>query len=183
MGRYINKKMVVDEETGELIKQVNWYGYDGFNEKGYRYRKSADYIRYYFDTIPQDLSESSFYLLLMLAELANEENALVYRVERKSKFSNIIYRPYDKTELRDKVRCKYGRNKFNECWNELTKHCLKKVQYKSFQAWVINPAMISKCKVLPYWLYDEFEQYINPYLSASAINKFHNKLNELKYNT
>lgn len=187
MGKYINKKTVVDEETGEIIKQINWFGYDGFSEKGYRYRKNSEYIRYYFDAIPSDLTKDSLFLLFMLSEIMNEENVLVYRVKRKSKFSNIIYKPYDKDELRDKVNangrpnCNYGINKFYKCWNELRKHCIKKVEYRTCKAWAINPAFISKCKQLPYWLYDEFQQYINPYLSANAINKFKTKLNEIKY--
>ena len=44
MGEYINRKTVIDPETGEIIKENNWVGYDGFNEKGYKYRNKAIHI-------------------------------------------------------------------------------------------------------------------------------------------
>lgn len=180
MGKYINKKMTIDSETGEIIKTVNWFGYDGFNEKGYNYRKSAQFLRVYYDAIPSNLSEAAFLLLEMIAELANEDNMLVYKVDRKSKFSNIIYKPLDKDDIFDRIRYKYGKNKFDRCWKELTKHCIKKIQYTTCKAWAINPAIISKCKRVPYWLYEEFKEYMNPYLSAFAIKKFHDILNTME---
>lgn len=181
MGKYINKKTIVDEETGEIIKEVNWFGYDGFNEKGYRYRKSAESITVYYDALPQDLSKDAFLLLTQLAEFADKENVLVYRIPRKSKFSNILYKPYDKETLREKLRYKMGINKFNECWSELNKHCIKRVEFRDMKVFALNPAIIMKGKILPYWLYYEFKDYINPYLSANAIKKFKNKIDEIIY--
>ena len=101
MGTYINRKTVIDAETGEIMKENNWYGYDGFNEKGYKYRHRGVFVRYYFDAIPSNLSEPAFLLLIMISELMNEENMLVYRVERKSKFSSILYKPLEKEDIRE----------------------------------------------------------------------------------
>lgn len=175
MGEYINRKTLIDPETGEIIKENNWIGYDGFNEKGYKYRNKAIHIRYYFDAMPPNISQDSYTLLMMIAELANEDNVLVRRVERKSKFSSIIYLPLDKEEIRERTRFKYGINKFDRCWKELNKRCLKKIQYYDYKAWAINPAVFNKCKFVPFWLYDEFKEYMNPYLSSTTIKKLYNK--------
>ena len=179
MGRYINKKTIIDVETGEIVNQVNWFGYNGFTNKGYYYRKGSAFLRIYYDAIPPNLSKEAFLLLEMMAELANNENVLVYKVDRKSKFSKVIFKPLEKEDIFDKIRYKYGINKFKRCWSELRKHCIKKVQYTTCKAWAINPAIISKCKVVPYWLYNEFKEYMNPYLSPYAIKKLHETLNNM----
>lgn len=179
MGHYINKKSVIDSETGEIVKEQRWIGYDGFNEKGYKYRRRANFIRYYFDSIPENLSKESFFLLWMIAEIMNEENVLVYRIKRKSKFSSIIYKPMTKEDIAGRIRFHYGLNKFDRCWRELNKHCLKRVRYYNDTiVWAVNPAIFSKCKEVPIWLYEEFKEYMNPHLSAITIKKFQEKINE-----
>lgn len=176
MGEYINKKTVIDSETGEIISSNNWVGYDGFNEKGYKYRSRACHIRYFPDSIPPNISKEALFLLFMIADIMNEDNVLVRRVERKSKFSTIIYKPLDKDDIRERCRFQYGMNKFDKCWRELNKQCLKRIQYYQYQVWAVNPAMINKCKYIPFWLYEEFQDYMNPYLSASTIKKLQNKI-------
>ena len=177
MGKYFNRKTIIDPETGEIIKEENWLGYDGFNNVGYQYRRKASYIRYYFDALPENLSQNAWVLLFMIAELMNNENVLVYRVERKSKFSTIIYKPLDKDDIAERIRFKYGKNKFDKAWRELTKHCLKKIKYHDYLTWAVNPAVISKCKFVPIWLYEEFKSYMNPYLNATTIKKLQNRIN------
>ena len=179
MGTYINRKTVIDAETGEIMKENNWYGYDGFNEKGYKYRNRGVFVRYYFDAIPSNLSEPAFLLLIMISELMNEENMLVYRVERKSKFSSILYKPLEKEDIRERCRFKMGMNKFDKAWKELTKKCLKRIEYYNIKAWAVNPSVISKCKQVPYWLYEEFQEYMNPFLSSITIKKLQNKISNL----
>lgn len=179
MGHYINRKTVIDSETGEIMKENNWIGYDGFSDKGYKYRHRAVHIKYFFDSIPNNLSEAAWLLLIMIAEIMTEDNVLVYRVKRKSKFSTIIYKPYDKEEIRKRTRFIYGQNKFDRCWSELNKHCLKKVRYYDYMVWAVNPAVINKCKEIPYWLCDEFKDYMTPHLTATTIKKLQNKIDNL----
>lgn len=176
LGNLINKKTVIDEDTGEILQEINWKGYDGFNDNGYNYRRRACFIRYYFDALPSNLSEDAWHLLLMIAEIMNEENVLVYRVHRKSKFSNIIYKPLDKEEISERVRFRFGINRFDRCWKELTKHCLKRIKYHEYMAWAVNPAIVSKCKYVPIWLYEEFKTYMNPFLNATTIRKLQNRI-------
>lgn len=178
MGHYINKKAVIDSETGEIVKEQSWLGYDGFNEKGYKYRRNGNFIRYYFDSIPNNLSKEAFFLLWMIAEIMNEENVLVYRVKRKSKFSSIIYKPMTKEDIAERIRFHYGINKFKRCWTELTKHCIKRVNYYNTTVWAVNPAVFSKCKQVPIWLYEEFKDYMNPHLSKITIKKLQDRINE-----
>lgn len=179
MSKNILKKTIIDPETGELIKESSYVYFDGFNGKGYKYRSKYDgTIQVFPDTVPTTLSEGGFILLYMLAEIANEDNMLVYRVQRKSKFSTIIYKPLDKEEIKQRLRWKWGINKFDKYWNELKKHCIKKIRYHEYMCWAINPAVINKCKYVPDWLYDEFSIYMNPYLSKYAINKYQNLLKE-----
>ena len=172
MGQEAIKNTVIDSEIGEILRERTYFRYDGFNEKGYRYRYRGDYIRYYWDAIPHNLSKDSLFLLLMLAELANNENVLIKKVKRKSKFSNIISKPMDKTDVMEKLRYPMGINKFDKCWQELKKHCIKKVRYHDYLVWAINPAYISRCKEIPTWLYEEFDMYLNPYMTKLAIAKF-----------
>jgi hypothetical protein len=179
MGHYINRKTVIDSETGEIMKENNWIGYDGFSDKGYKYRNRAVHIKYFFDSIPNNLSEAAWLLLIMIAEIMTEDNVLVYRVKRKSKFSSIIYKPYDKEEIRKRTRFIYGQNKFDRCWSELNKHCLKKVRYYDYMVWAVNPAVINKCREIPYWLCDEFKDYMTPHLTATTIKKLQNKIDNL----
>lgn len=180
MGEYINKKTVIDKETGEIMKENEWIGYDGFNDNGYRYRHRSPHIKYFNDSLPNNLSEAAWVLLLMIAEIMTEDNVLVYRVERKSKFSTIIYKPYDKDEIRSRTRYKYGENKFDRCWRELTKHCLKKVRYHQYLVWAVNPTVINKCKYVPFWLCEEFKDYMTPHLTATTVKKLENKIENLK---
>lgn len=182
MGKYINKNVIIDPESGEILKEKFWVGYDGFCEKGYRYRNRALYIRYFFDSLPDNYDSDTLLLLFMIAELMNEENMLVYKVKRKSKFSNIIYKPMDKEDIRMATRYRYGINKFNRCWRNLTKHSLKQIKYHDYLSWAVNPSVISKCKDVPYWLYEEFQDSMNPHLSAQAINKLQKKVQNLYYN-
>ena len=179
MGKYINKKIMIDGDTGEVLKENSWFGYDGFTDKGYKYRNRAVHIKYFFDSIPNNLSEAAWLLLIMIAEIMTEDNVLVYRVQRKSKFSNILYKPYDKEEIRTRTRYVYGQNKFDRCWRELTKHCLKRVKYYDYIVWAVNPAIINKCRTIPFWLCDEFKDYMTPHLSAASINKLQNKIDNL----
>lgn len=179
MGHYINRKTVIDSETGEIMKENNWIGYDGFSDKGYKYRHRAVHIKYFFDSIPNNLSEAAWLLLIMIAEIMTEDNVLVYRVKRKSKFSTIIYKPYDKEEIRKRTRFIYGQNKFDRCWSELNKHCLKKIRYYDYMVWAVNPAVINKCREIPYWLCDEFKDYMTPHLTATTIKKLQNKIDNL----
>lgn len=176
MGKLINKKVVVDSETGEIVKEKSWVGYDGFTEKGYQYRRKAIHIRYYFDALPSNLSESAFLLLIEIAELMNEQNVLVTRVKRKSKFSSIVNIPLTKEEIQERIRFKMGKNKFDASWKELSKHCIKKIKYYENMVWAVNPAVISKCKEVPLWLYDEFKDSMNPFLTAITIRKFNTKI-------
>jgi hypothetical protein len=177
MAKYINKKVLIDPESGEILREKSWVGYDGFNEKGYRYRARSTHIRYYFDSLPANFDKDVLLLLFMIAELMNEENVLVYRVKRKSKFSNIIYKPMDKELIRESCRFPFGMNKFDRCWKILTKNgTIKRVRYYNFLVWGVDPSVISKCREIPYWLYDAFQDTINPHLSAVAIKKFQNKL-------
>lgn len=176
MGKYINKKTVIDSDTGEILLERNWAGFDGFNEQGYAYRRKALNIDYFFDSLPSNLSQDAWTLLLMIAELMNNDNVLVYRVERKSKFSSIIYKPLDKDDIREKTRFRYGINKFDRCWKELTKKCLKRVQYYDYIVWAVNPAIVKKCKYVPFWLYEEFQEYMNPYLSGTTIKKLQQRI-------
>lgn len=173
---------MIDPETGEIINEKNWVGYDGFNEKGYRYRSRANYIRYYFDSLPGNFDEDTFLLLFMIAELMNNENILVYRIERKSKFSSIIYKPLLKEDIRERIRYKFGINKFDRCWRELCKSTLKKIQYHDVSAWAVNPSIVSKCRDVPYWLYEEFQETMNPHLSGITINKLQQKILEYSNN-
>lgn len=130
-----------------------------------------------FDSIPDNLSEAALLLLIMLAEICNEENVLIKRVKRKSKFSNIIYKPMDKEDIMERIRFKYGLNKFDRCWKELCKHCLKRIQYHDYLVWAINPSVISRCKQIPIWLYEEFQETLNPHLSAITLKKFQEQIN------
>lgn len=179
MGQYINKTTMIDAETGEVLKENNWFGYDGFSETGYKYRNRSNHIKYFFDSIPGNLSEGAWILLFMIAEIMTEENLLVYRVERKSKFSTIIYKPYDKEDIRERLRYPYGLNKFDRCWRELCKHCLKRVQYREYMVWAVNPTVVSKCKEVPFWLCDEFKNYMTPHLTAATIKKLNQKIDNL----
>lgn len=179
MGKYINKSTMIDEDTGEIVKEKSWFGYDGFSDKGYKYRNRQVHIKYFFDSIPNNLSEEAWTLLMMIAEIMTEDNVLVYKVKRKSKFSSIIYKPYDKEEIRTRTRYIYGMNKFDRCWRELTKHCLKKVRYYDYLVWAVNPAVINKCRIVPFWLCDEFKEYMQPHMTAASIKKMQNKIDNL----
>jgi hypothetical protein len=177
MGQLLNKKIVIDPETGEIVKEQNWTGYDGFGRKGYKYRSRACCIKYYFDSMPNNISKDATLLLYMIAELMNDENVLIYKVERKSKFSTIIYKPLDKEDISERIRFRYGQNKFDRCWKELTKNCLKRIKYYDITVWAVNPSVISKCREVPIWLYEEFQEYMNPHLSAITIRKLQNMIN------
>lgn len=176
MGEYVNKKIVIDSDTGEVVKEDSWIGYDGFNSKGFRYRFRGNPTKIFMDSIPSNLSMESLILLFMMEEIANEENALVRKIERKSKFSSIVYLPLDKEEIRTSTRYTYGMNKFDRCWRELNKRCIKKLQYRSYLTWIINPAIIHKTKYIPFWLYEDFQDSMNPHLSALTIKKLQGKI-------
>lgn len=179
MGKDIVRNSVIDPNTGEIISEKTYIHYDGFNDKGYKYRfRTEGTIKIYPDSIPVTLSSEAFLLLYMITEIANEDNALVYRVKRKSKFSSIIYKPYDRDEIREKLKWKFGKNKFDKYWKELRKHCIKRIKYYECYCWVINPAVSSKCSQIPPWLYEEFSLYLNPYMSKRAIGKMQNLLKE-----
>lgn len=182
MAQILNKRVAIDPETGEVLSEKKWIGYDGFNDKGYNYRPRSVFIRYYFDSLPANYDKETLMLLIMIAELANEDNVLVYRIPRKSKFSSVIYKALCKEDIRERTRFVYGINKFDKCWNKLTKYALKRIQYYNFQAWAVNPAIVSKCKYVPFWLYEAFQDEMNPHLSALAINKLQSRIAEYKDN-
>lgn len=179
MGKYLNKKIQIDTETGDILDEQYWLGYDGFSDKGYKYRNRAVYIRYYFDSLPDNYSESALMLLFLIAELMNDENMLVYRVKRKSKFSDTIYKPMDKDDIRERLRFKFGRHRFDRCWSILKKHAVKQIRYHQYLCWAVNPSIVSKCRDVPYWLYDAFKEYMNPHLAAKTVNKLDRKVKEL----
>lgn len=178
MGKDLLRKTVIDPGTGEVILEQSFFYYDGFNDKGFKYRYRADKITVFFDALPSDLSENAFLLLYMLAEMANPDNVLVYRVSRKSKFSSIIYKPLSKDDIREKLRFKMGINRFNNAWMELKKHCIKEIKYYDYKVWAINPAFICKCKQVPPWLYEEFATYLSPYMTNISLKKMNDLLKQ-----
>lgn len=173
---YINTHTLIDGETGEILKEKTWRQYDGFNAKGYRFRNRALHIKFYFDGLPSNLSKDSFFLLFMIAELMNDNNLLMYKVTRKSKFSSIVYKPMSKEDIRERTRFKYGINKFDTCWKELTKHCLKRIEYYDTTVWAVNPTIFCKCREIPFWLCEEFLNYMTPKMSATAIKKLQDRI-------
>ena len=72
----------------------------------------------------------------------------------------------------------YGIVKYKKAFTELKKHCLKKIKYNGINAWAINPAFVMCSPFLPIWLYNEFQEDINPHLTAYAIKTFRSKINE-----
>lgn len=180
MGEIYNKKTRISKD-GEILSERQWTSYDGFNEeKGYRYRSRQQYIRYYYDAIPTNLSRDALMMLFMIAEIMTEENMLIYRVSRKSKFSKFVYKPYTLDDIRERLRYPFGKNRFRRNWTELKKHCLKKIKYFNIEAWAVNPAVISKCYFLPDFLYIEFKDYLNPFLTPNAIAIFQNRISEME---
>ena len=179
MGEYVNKTMMIDSDTGEIMKEKSWVGYDGFSDTGYKYRSRQTHIKYFFDSLPEALSMESLLLLVMIAEVMTEDNVLVYKVERKSRFKSTVYMPYDKEEIRQRTRFTYGINKFDRCWRELNKHCLKQVRYYQYRVWAVNPAVINKCKEIPFWLCDEFKDYMHPHMTAASVKKMQQKIDNL----
>lgn len=177
--KYYNKKTVIDAETGEVIRENNWIGYDGFVADGYKYRNKVPHMRLFLDDVPSNLSEEAFLLLIMIAELTNNDNVLVRKVERKSKFSSITFYPLDKEEIREMTRFRYGINKFDRCWKELNKKCIKKVRYHQYLVWCVNPAITYKNRCVPFWLYSDWKSDMNTRLSARSINKMNEKLKDL----
>lgn len=171
MGETFNKKITIDKH-GQIISERIWTNYDGFSDKGYKYRGKQNYIRYYPDALPNNLDHEALLLLFMVAEIMNEENMLVYRVTKKSKFSKILYKGYTQDDIRARLRFPYGQNKFNRAWAQLKKHCVKKIRYYDTLAWAVNPSVISRCHFLPDFLYLEFKDYLNPFLSPHAISEF-----------
>lgn len=180
MGQYVNRKTVIDRDTGEILKVSNWVGYDGFSRKGYKYRNRNNHIRLFYDCLPVGLSVDGYALLMQLAEIANPDNALVKRVERKSKFSNIEYKPLSKDEIKERIKYsgKFGINKFDRCWRELQKRCMKQVRYYDYMTWVLNPAIVYKSTYVPYWLCDAFKEDMHPFMSAMAVKKLDEKIKE-----
>lgn len=176
MGNNIKKQTLIDQKTGEILREKTFLYFDGFNDKGYKYRYKHNSIKYYSDCLPCNLSEEAYLLLMMLAELVNEDNVLVYRVTRKSKFSSVVYKPMEREDIRNSLRYKYGQNKFDRCWAELKKHCIKRIKYHDYMVWCLNPSIINRCPQLPPWLYDEFKTDLNPYLTTLTIQKFENLL-------
>lgn len=57
----------------------------------------------------------------------------------------------------------------------------KKVRYYDYLVWAVNPAVFSKCKFVPFWLYEEFKTYMMPFLSATTIKKLESKIDN-QYN-
>lgn len=180
MAKYVNKKSVIDPTTGEVLKEKVWLGYDGFSETGYRYRPKSG-IRYYFDSLPGNYDKDTFLLLILIAELMNDENVLVYRVKRKSKFSEITYKPMSKDDIKDNIRYKYGQNKFDKCWKELSKKAIKKIKYYDRMVWAVDPSVICKGKEIPFWLYEAFQESINPHLSAITLKKLQQKIDSYNF--
>ena len=167
---------MIDSETGEVIKENSWVGYDGFVKDGYRYRNRSPHMKIFMDSLPANLSEEAFILLIMIAELTNEDNVLIRKVERKSKFSSITFYPLDKEEIRERLRYKYGINKFDRCWRELNKYCIKRVKYYDYMVWSVNPSITYKGRCVPFWLYADWQNDMNPHLSAGTIKKLQEKI-------
>ena len=67
MGKYINRTTMIDPETGEVVKENQWIGYDGFSDTGYKYRNKQIHIKYFFDSLPGNISHDSLFLLFMIA--------------------------------------------------------------------------------------------------------------------
>ena len=59
MGEYINIRTTIDGDTGEVLKENNWVGYDGFTNKGYKYRARQSHIHFHMDSIPNNLSKDA----------------------------------------------------------------------------------------------------------------------------
>jgi len=180
MGNYINKHTLVDGDTGEILQQKEYINYDGFSENGYAYRPRVSSVKFFSDSLPDNISCEAWTLLMMIAEVMNDDNVLIQRVKRKSKFSDIIYLPLTTDEIRERTRFVYGKNKFFRCWYQLRKHCIKKVKYHDTTCWCVNPAVVMKSKYIPIWLYAEFYQYLDPHISSTSLKKIKAKLEELQ---
>lgn len=177
MSRDIEKKTIINPETGEIIKETFNMVYDGFSDEGFRYRyKSASKIEIHLDSIPPDLDKDAIYLLLMISEMATTENVLVKKIPVKKRFENMEYEAMKLDEIRLGCKNPFGRNKFTRYWTILRKQCIKRVWYHDILVFAINPAILNKTYYVPFWLYEEFQDYMNPHLTNYKIKKLQSKI-------
>jgi hypothetical protein len=173
MAEVINKTVAVDVETGEIYYQRSWAGFNGWTEKGYKYRNKYYPVQFYPDTIPK-LLPNTLKIFFYICMLMNEDNLLLERKAAKDKYSSPKIIPYTVEEIWEKLDYRFSMYSFKKAWQELTPKYVRKIKIYGKGIWAVNPAFANRTKYLPVFLWKEFSVDINNKLSKQVISRFQN---------
>ena len=134
----------------------------------------SDYFASHNEGILQT-EKGDYHISVFACIRTNAYEDTVYQVKENAEEKYPALKDY----IREHIRFKYGRHRFDRCWSKLRKHAIKQIRYHQYLCWAVNPAIVSKCREVPYWLYDTFKEYMNPHLAAKTVAKLNRKVKEL----
>lgn len=163
----------IDPDTGEIVntgKKVRW---NGWKDNAYRYRYKAPYVRIFFDA-NYDLKKQELALFWEICRLMNKDNLLVRKVQKEKYSKSAEYEPLTRDDIFEEVT--FSRSTFMRAWKKLNGKYIKKIKVESMKVWAVNPAFAMKGDYLEPFLYENFEEYLCPFLSQITRSKFNSIL-------
>ena len=76
MANVIKSIRTIDEETGEIYYEKNFKSFDGWNDKGYRFRGRYNAIKFYPDNMVK-VEPNIIKIFFLICNIMNEDNLLV----------------------------------------------------------------------------------------------------------
>ena len=178
MADVIKKITAIDADTGEIYYENKWKTFNGWTEKGYKYRYRYDALKFYPDNMPQ-LPPNIMKVFFLICNLMNEDNLLIEKTKNATKYSAPEIRALTMEEIRERLAYPISEYSFKKAWKAITPRHIKRIKFQGKWIWAVNPSFANRCRYIPVWLWYEFQQDLNPKLGASNVARYKNMyLNE-----
>lgn len=173
MAEIIKKIRSIDTETGEIYFEKEWHSWNGWSDKGYKYRYRYSAVKFYPDNLPL-LEPNVLKIFFDICSIMNEENLLLEKKRPKDKYSGPKITPYTVSDIWEKLPHRFSEYSFKKAWQKITPKYIKKIKVFGKSIWAVNPAFANRTMYLPLFLWKEFKDDLSQKLSTSIVKRYEN---------
>lgn len=172
MANVIKSIRTIDEETGEIYYEKNFKSFDGWNDKGYRFRGRYNAIKFYPDNMVK-VEPNIIKIFFLICNIMNEDNLLV-TIKKGNKYTGPEITPYTVEEIRENLPYCVSEYSFKKAWKALVPRYIRKIKLEGKNIWAVNPAFANRCIYVPPFLWENFKEDMNKFISNNNIKRYNN---------
>lgn len=173
MADIINKVTSIDANTGEIYYERQTKGFNGWSDKGYKFRYRYSGLVFYPDNLPL-IEPNIFKVYFQICTLMNEENLLIQLKKTNNKYKAPELIPLTIDDIIEKIPYKISSYAFKKAWQQIVPRYIKRIKFNGKKVWAVNPAFANRCRYLPPFLWNEFKEDLNEKLGVYNIKRYEN---------